>query len=107
MAAGGGNRDDDDDEEEIIDEEVPLAETPWLNTVDHYAYIVGYAEDGTVRPNANITRAEVATIFFRLLTDEARNSLWSTTNTFSDVASTAWYNTAVSTMANGRHHPGL
>ncbi len=97
---GGGNRDDDDDEEEIIDEEVPLAETPWLNTVDHYAYIVGYAEDGTVRPNANITRAEVATIFFRLLTDEARNSLWSTTNTFSDVASTAWYNTAVSTMAN-------
>ncbi len=97
---GGGNRDDDDDTEEIIDEEVPLAETPWLNTVDHYAYIVGYAEDGTVRPNANITRAEVATIFFRLLTDEARNSLWSTTNTFSDVASTAWYNTAVSTMAN-------
>ena len=97
---GGGNRDDDDDEEEIIDEEVPLAETPWLNTVDHYAYIVGYAEDGTVRPNANITRAEVATIFFRLLTDEARNSLWSTTNTFSDVASTVWYNTAVSTMAN-------
>ena len=99
---GGGNRDDDDDDdtEEIIDEEVPLAETPWLNTVDHYAYIVGYAEDGTVRPNANITRAEVATIFFRLLTDEARNSLWSTTNTFSDVASTAWYNTAVSTMAN-------
>ena len=97
---GGGNRDDDDDEEEIIDEEVPLAETPWLNTVDHYAYIVGYAEDGTVRPNANITRAEVATIFFRLLTDEARNSLWSTTNAFSDVASTAWYNTAVSTMAN-------
>ena len=96
---GGGNR-DDDDEEEIIDEEVPLAETPWLNTVDHYAYIVGYAEDGTVRPNANITRAEVATIFFRLLTDEARNSLWSTTNTFSDVASTVWYNTAVSTMAN-------
>src|SRR5699024_7343800 len=66
------DRDDEDDTEEFTDEEVPLAETPWLNTEDHYAYIVGYSEDGTVRPNANITRAEVATIFFRLLTDEAR-----------------------------------
>ena len=93
--------DDDDDKEEITeDEEVPLAETPWLNTEDHYAYIIGYSEDGTVRPNANITRAEVATIFFRLLTDEARDQFWSTSNNFSDVASDAWYNNAVSTMVN-------
>lgn len=91
---------DDDDEEEIIDEEVPLAETPWLNTEDHYAYIVGYSEDGTVRPNANITRAEVATIFFRLLTDEARDQFWMTTNNFSDVLPNDWYNNAVSTMVN-------
>lgn len=86
---------------EILDEMIPFAETPWLNTADHTAYIVGYAEDGTVRPNANITRAEVATIFFRLLTDEARNTMWSTTNTFNDVSADAWYNTAVSTMAEG------
>ena len=101
----GDNDDDDDndrddDTEEIIDEEVPLAETPWLNTEDHYAYIVGYSEDGTVRPNANITRAEVATIFFRLLTDSARDQFWMTTNNFSDVLPNDWYNTAVSTMVN-------
>ena len=94
------DRDDEDDTEEFTDEEVPLAETPWLNTEDHYAYIVGYSEDGTVRPNANITRAEVATIFFRLLTDDARDQFWSTSNNFSDVAPDAWYNNAVSTMVN-------
>ena len=42
-----------------------------LNTKDHYSYLIGYS-DGTVRPNGRITRAEVATIFFRLLTDDAR-----------------------------------
>ncbi|MFQ6830800.1 S-layer homology domain-containing protein [Butyricicoccus pullicaecorum] len=94
------DRDDEDDTEEFTDEEVPLAETPWLNTEDHYAYIIGYAEDGTVRPQANITRAEVATIFFRLLTDEARDQFWSTSNNFSDVTADAWYNNAVSTMVN-------
>ena len=106
------DRDDDDDEEEIIDEEVPLAETPWLNTVDHYAYIVGYPEDYVtgqptedesrwpVKPQANISRAEVATIFFRLLTDEARDQFWMTTNNFPDVAPDAWYNNAISTMVN-------
>lgn len=94
------DRDDEDDTEEVIEEEVPLAETPWLNTEDHYAYIVGYSEDGTVRPNANITRAEVATIFFRLLTDEARDQFWSTSNNFTDVAADAWYNNAISTMVN-------
>lgn len=101
--AGDGDDDDndrDDDTEEIIDEEVPLAETPWLNTEDHYAYIIGYSEDGTVRPNANITRAEVATIFFRLLTDEARDQFWMTSNNFSDVLPNDWYNNAVSTMVN-------
>ena len=94
------DRDDEDDTEESIDEEVPLAETPWLNTEDHYAYIIGYSEDGTVRPNANITRAEVATIFFRLLTDEARDQFWMTSNNFSDVLPNDWYNNAVSTMVN-------
>lgn len=113
--AGDDDDDDndrDDDTEEIIDEEVPLAETPWLNTVDHYAYIVGYPEDYVtgqptedesrwpVKPQANISRAEVATIFFRLLTDEARDQFWMTTNNFPDVAPDAWYNNAISTMVN-------
>ena len=71
----------------------------WLNTTDHFAYIVGY-EDGTIRPTNNITRAEVATIFFRLLTDDAREEFWSQTNDYTDVASDAWYNNAVSTLSN-------
>ena len=72
---------------------------PELNTEDHYAYIVGY-EDGTVQPEGDITRAEVATIFFRLLTDESRNEYWSQTNPYSDVSADDWFNNAVSTLTN-------
>ena len=72
---------------------------PELNTEDHYAYIVGYP-DGNVKPEGNITRAEVATIFFRLLTDESRNEFWSQTNDYTDVPADAWYNNAVSTLSN-------
>ena len=72
---------------------------PELNSEDHYAYIVGY-EDGSVQPEGNITRAEVATIFFRLLTDESRDEFWSQTNNYSDVSEDAWYNNAVSTLSN-------
>ena len=76
----------------------PVYEPNWLNTTDHFGYIIGY-EDGTIKPNASITRAEVATIFFRLLTDEARDEFWTETNSYSDVAPTAWYNNAVSTLS--------
>ena len=72
---------------------------PELNTEDHYAYIVGY-EDGSVQPEGDITRAEVATIFFRLLTDESRDEFWSQTNPYSDVSEDDWYNNAVSTLTN-------
>ena len=72
---------------------------PVLNKKDHLAYIIGYP-DGTVRPERQITRAEVATIFFRLLTDESRNEYKSKTNNFSDVNSGDWYNNAVSTLCN-------
>ena len=72
---------------------------PELNTEDHYAYIVGYP-DGNVKPEGNITRAEVATIFFRLLTDESRDEFWSQTNNYTDVPADAWYNNAVSTLSN-------
>ena len=69
-----------------------------LNGDDHYAYVVGYS-DGTVRPNANISRAEVATIFFRLLKEEVRDGNLTTENIFADVTNGQWHNKAVSTMA--------
>ena len=71
----------------------------WLNTNDHYSYLIGYS-DGTVRPNGKITRAEVATIFFRLLDDDTRAKYWSSENDFSDVSADKWYNNAVSTLSN-------
>ena len=77
-----------------IQDEVPTG----LNGDDHYAYIVGYP-DKTVRPQNGITRAEVATIFFRLLTDETRNANSTKSNSYSDVAAGAWYNHAVSTLS--------
>ena len=69
-----------------------------LNGDDHYAYVVGYS-DGTVRPNANISRAEVATIFFRLLKSDIRDGNLTADNEFSDVSDGQWHNKAISTMA--------
>ena len=77
-----------------IPDDVPTG----LNGDDHYAYIVGYP-DKTVRPQNGITRAEVATIFFRLLTDETRGANSTKSNSYSDVAAGAWYNHAVSTLS--------
>lgn len=70
-----------------------------LNSDNHFAYIVGY-EDGLVRPNADITRAEVAAIFFRLLKDDVRDSNLTAENAFNDVAFGLWHNKSISTMAN-------
>ena len=70
----------------------------WLNGDDHFAYVIGY-EDGTVRPQNDISRAEVATIFFRLLKDDVRAQYLAESNGFTDVAAGTWYNTAISTMA--------
>ena len=78
--------------------EIPDDDALGLNTTDHFAYIVGYG-NGEVRPQNNITRAEVATIFFRLLTDDVRDENLTKTNRYSDVAATSWYNTAVSTLS--------
>ncbi len=69
-----------------------------LNSEDHYAYIVGYP-DGSVQPNETITRAEVAAIFYRLMSDESRNMFMSNQNGYSDTAPGDWFNTAVSTMS--------
>lgn len=69
-----------------------------LNGEDHYAYLLGY-EDGTVRPNGSISRAEVATVLFRLLKDDVRMQNLTKDNAYSDVPDTAWYAAAVSTLS--------
>lgn len=83
-----------------------------LNTVDHFSYVVGYAEDyhtgetttdqdlWPVKPQNNITRAEVATIFYRLLEDEVRDKYDTTVNDFNDVDADDWFNQTVSTLAS-------
>jgi len=71
----------------------------------HYAYLIGYP-DGTVQPRSNISRAEVSTIFFRLISDEYRAEIWEQANPFSDVALERWYNNAISTMANAEFLQG-
>lgn len=78
--------------------DTPSKPSETLNKADHIAYIQGFP-DGTVRPQANISRAEVATIFFRLLTEEARKENATTNHTFSDVEQGTWYTEAVATLA--------
>lgn len=70
----------------------------WLNGEDHFAYVVGYA-DGTVRPRSSISRAEAATIFFRLLDEDIREENLTASNSFADINEGMWCNTAISTMA--------
>ena len=84
---GGGSSDDDDD-------------SPQLNKDDHIAYVSGYP-DGTVQPQDNITREEVATIFFRLLTDASRAKYITDYNPYPDVASDRWSFYAITTLTNG------
>ena len=74
-------------------------ETPVLKKDDHSAYIIDY-DDGTVRPEQSISRAEVATIFFRLLNDDTREQYWADTNDYSDVEDNVWYTNAISTLSN-------
>ncbi|MDR0916813.1 MAG: S-layer homology domain-containing protein [Oscillospiraceae bacterium] len=88
-----------------------IPEPPAVFTDDHYAYIIGYPIDyrtgektadkslWPVKPQGTITRAEVTTVYFRLLTDATRSANWRETNDFSDVQSDDWFNHAVSTMS--------
>lgn len=74
------------------------APTLKFNTADHDAYIKGYP-DGTVRPQGTITRAEVATILYRIMDEDCREAYYTTKNSFYDVSSAKWYNTYISTLA--------
>lgn len=77
---------------------VPPKTPDKLNADDHFAYVIGYP-DGGVHPHATITRAETATIFFRLLTEKMRKDNLTKYHSFRDVPQGAWYNAAVATMA--------
>ena len=90
--SGGGHR--PSNPPVTIPDDVPTG----LNGKDHYAYVVGYP-DGMVYPQKNITRAEVATIFFRLLEDETREANMTKSNGYNDMKDGAWYTCAVSTLS--------
>lgn len=78
---------------------------PQPTILERQSYLIG--SGGFIRPNDNITRAEVATILFRLITDEERSAYWAQENPFSDVELHNWFNNAVSTMANAGVFSGL
>ena len=94
------------------DPDNPDPDTPSLNKDDHFLYIEGYPEDyrtgeysdnedlWPVKPQGNITRAEVATIFYRLLKDEVREEIETDVNSFPDVNADDWFNVTVSSLAN-------
>lgn len=92
--SGGGHHNSGSGTQEKPDETPPTT----LNDTDHYAYIVGY-EDGMIRPNGHITRAEAATVFFRLLTDEARDANLTDRSPYPDVSAGDWYNKAIATLS--------
>lgn len=92
------NKDKDNNKDNNTGETTPTKVPDLLNGSNHFAYVVGY-KDGNVRPQGNITRAETAAIFFRLLKEEVRSENLSKHNDFADVTEDSWYNTAVSTMA--------
>ncbi|MCL2572330.1 MAG: S-layer homology domain-containing protein [Defluviitaleaceae bacterium] len=60
-----------------------------------HAYLIG--SEGHIRPNADIARAEVATILFRLISDDLRTANWSQSNPYPDITIENWFNNAVST----------
>ena len=66
----------------------------WLNTVDHDNFLNGYS-NGTFRPDANMTRAQAAQMFYNLLLDKNVPS----TASYSDVAADAWCAEAVRVMS--------
>lgn len=94
QGGSGGGHHNSGGTQENPDETPPTT----LNDTDHYAYIVGY-EDGTIRPNGHITRAEAATVFFRLLTDKARDANLTDRSPYPDVSAGDWYNKAIATLS--------
>jgi len=94
-APGGGEPAEKPPEFEFLETDAPLS--PFIT--EHLAYIAGYP-DGGAGPARKITRAEVASIFYRLLNDGVRDIYWTRENAFPDVREDMWFNAAVSVMAN-------
>jgi hypothetical protein len=69
-----------------------------LESDDHYAYLIGYT-DGTVHPLGDLSRAETATVFFRLLTAEVRDGSLTAESEFDDVTTEMWCDKAIATLA--------
>ena len=95
-SSGGGSGGSNRPKPPVV--EIPDDVPTGLNGKDHYAYIIGYGNND-VRPQNNITRAEVATIFFRLLTDETREANMTKSNGYNDVKDGDWFCYAVSTLS--------
>ena len=72
---------------------------PELETKLHRNYVVGYP-DGNIRPMASITRAEAATIFYRLLTEDSRSRFQQAHCAYPDVPDEAWYCAPVATLSS-------
>jgi len=98
----GGEVTPPDDDIDLEDDIIPLV--PFTTT--HYRYLIGDTY-GRIRPRDQITRAEVATIFFRLITDDFREEMWTQSNPFPDVVLTNWFNNGVSTMTNAEVLRGM
>lgn len=84
------------------------ADAPAL-TKEHVAYLQGYGK-GLVKPEGEITRAEAITMLYRLMDSASAKKWYTPYNNFTDVAKDAWYNDAVSTLANAgvlRYTSGL
>ncbi len=95
----------DKDTDTDTDPTEPDKKTDILDTANHYSYLCGYDKnkDGiaeVIQPEKSITRAEIATVFFRLLDDDVRTKYLTKTNSYSDVDAIWWYNTAISTLTN-------
>ena len=66
---------------------------------ERQAFMIG-RPDGLIHPHDSVERAEIATIFFRMISDELRTEYWVQDNPYDDVPLEAWFNNAVSTMHN-------
>ena len=67
----------------------------WLRVTDHIAYMHGY-DNGNFGPMDNLTRAQAAQLFYRLLVNQDVEI----TVSFNDVPADAWYAKAVNTLAS-------
>lgn len=91
--------------DENDDDDIPLEDTPMLicgsAVIDTSRFVVlaGYG-DGLLHEEDPLTRAQAAQIIYRLLTEESIEQFYTLENPFIDCPVSAWYNEAVSTIAN-------